>query len=115
MNCHSSCQSDLLDFFLISQTNRAVRTQGATIPDPCFEKRKDRLCKLVEKLVAVEAQAANKKTRGKHEQVRQQVRSGSAGDGQFLQVIHEHLQADVIGEDGSSRLLQEEGNITIVT
>ncbi len=44
--------------------------------------------------------------------MRRQVRSGSAGDSQFLQVIHEHLQADVVGQDRGSRLLQRKLNIT---
>jgi len=34
---------------------------------------------------------------------------GGAGDGEFLQVIHEHLQANVICQDGRSRLLQRVG------
>lgn len=29
-----------------------------------------------------------------------------AGHGQFLQVVHEDLQADVVGEDGGPRLLE---------
>lgn len=29
-----------------------------------------------------------------------------AGHGQFLQVVHEDLQADVVGEDGRPRLLE---------
>lgn len=43
-----------------------------------------------------------------------QVRSGSAGHSELLQVIHEHLQTDVVGQDWSSRLLQRSTYYIIV-
>lgn len=66
-------------------------------------------------------QAANaKQTKVRDRQVRdrqtgdRQVRSGSAGHSELLQVIHEHLQTDVVGQDWSSRLLQRSTYYIIV-
>lgn len=38
--------------------------------------------------------------------------SGGAGDGQLLQVVHEHLQADVVGKDGSPGLLRKKQTLS---
>lgn len=43
---------------------------------------------------------------------RWQASSGGAGDGELLQVIHEHLQADVVGQNGSAGLLRRKRNVT---
>lgn len=62
-------------------------------------------------LVVMETQAANATKREKANKEK----SGGAGDGELLQVIHEHLKADVIGQDGSARLLKHNRPIIFYT